>query len=100
MSEYDNLENILPVGPLKIAALEGCREFGKTVRRIPDDSPVKDDSASKHPSLAKLPGYVEDSYLFELQAARALVPVREKDRSMIPFVARICIFSWMCAITA
>ena len=23
MSEYDNLENILPVGPLKIAALEG-----------------------------------------------------------------------------
>ena len=31
MSEYDNLENILPVGPLKIAALEGCREFGKTV---------------------------------------------------------------------
>ena len=31
MSEYDNLENILPVGPLKIAALEGCRDFGKKV---------------------------------------------------------------------
>lgn len=39
MSEYDNLENILPVGPLKIAALEGCREFGKTGRRIPDEVP-------------------------------------------------------------
>ena len=31
MSDYDKLEHILPVGPLKIAALEGCREFAATV---------------------------------------------------------------------
>ena len=54
MSEYDNLENILPVGPLKIAALEGCRGFGKTVDGYLTKS--RQDAVKKHPSLAKLPG--------------------------------------------
>ena len=68
MSEYDNLENILPVGPLKIAALEGCREFGKTVDGYLTKS--RQDAVKKHPSLAKLPGYVEDSYLLSCSCPR------------------------------
>ena len=96
MSEYDNLENILPVGPLKIAALEGCREFGKTVDGYLTKS--RQDAVKKHPSLAKLPGYVEDSYLLSCSCPR-FGTGEGKGRSMIPFVARICIFLWMCAIT-
>ena len=68
MSEYDNLENILPVGPLKIAALESCREFGKTVDRYLTKS--RQDAVAKYPSLAKLPGYVEDSYLLSCSCPR------------------------------
>ena len=68
MSEYDNLENILPVGPLKIAALEGCREFGKTVDGYLTKS--RQDAVKKHPSLAKLPGSVEDSYLLSCSCPR------------------------------
>ncbi|MFR3320968.1 MAG: ribose-phosphate pyrophosphokinase [Lachnospiraceae bacterium] len=68
MSEHDNLENILPVGPLKIAALEGCREFGKTVDGYLTKS--RQDAVKKHPSLAKLPGYVEDSYLLSRSCPR------------------------------
>ena len=68
MSEYDNLENILPVGPLKIAALEGCREFGKTVDGYLTKS--RQDAVKKYPSLAKLPGYVEDSYLLSCSCPR------------------------------
>ena len=68
MSEYDNLENILPVGPLKIAALEGCRDFGKTVDGYLTKS--RQDAVKKYPSLAKLPGYVEDSYLLSCSCPR------------------------------
>ena len=31
MSENNQFENILPVAPLKIAALESCREFAQKV---------------------------------------------------------------------
>lgn len=68
MSEYDNLENILPVGPLKIAALEGCRAFGETVDGYLTKS--RHDAVKKYPSLAKLPGYVEDSYLLSCSCPR------------------------------
>ncbi|MDD6324430.1 MAG: ribose-phosphate pyrophosphokinase [Lachnospiraceae bacterium] len=68
MSEYDNLENILPVGPLKIAALEGCRDFGKTVDGYLIKS--RQEAVTKYPSLAKLPGYVEDSYLLSCSCPR------------------------------
>ena len=65
MSEYDNLENILPVGPLKIAALEGCREFGKTVDGYLTKS--RQDAVKKHPSLAKASGLCGRFLSFELQ---------------------------------
>ena len=68
MSEYDNLENILPVGPLKIAALEGCRDFGKKVDGYLIKS--RQEAVTKYPSLAKLPGYVEDSYLLSCSCPR------------------------------
>ena len=33
MSENNQFDNILPVAPLKIAALESCREFAEKVDR-------------------------------------------------------------------
>lgn len=68
MSDYDNLEHILPVGPLKIAALEGCRSFGETV----DSYLVKTriESKQKYPSLATVPGYIEDTYLLDCACPR------------------------------
>lgn len=68
MPEYDNLENILPVGPLKIAALEGCCEFGKMVDGYLTKSRLE--AVKKYPSLAKLLGYVEDSYLLSCSCPR------------------------------
>lgn len=68
MSENINLEQILPVGPLKIAALEGCRELGAAV----DGCLVKTrkEAENRHPSLAGFPGYIEDSYLLDCSCPR------------------------------
>ena len=33
MSDYKNQENAMPVGPLKLAVLESCREFGNAVNK-------------------------------------------------------------------
>ena len=64
----------MPVGPLKIAALEGCRDFASTVDRYLVDfrhnSPMHTD-----PSFP-LPGYCADSYLLNLQ----LPPLRNRRR--------------------
>ncbi len=68
MSEYDNIEHILPVGTLKIAALEGCREFGQAVDRELVSS--RRDALRNNSYLAALPGYVEDSYLLECSCPR------------------------------
>lgn len=68
MSDYTKLEQILPVGPLKIAALEGCRAFGETV----DQYLVKSraEAGRKDPSLARIPGYIQDSYLLDCSCPR------------------------------
>ena len=54
MYEYDNLENLMPVGPLKIAALEGCREFGETVNRYLIQT--RKETAQANAALARIPG--------------------------------------------
>lgn len=68
MSGYDNLEQILPVGPLKIAALEGCREFGNAV----DQHLVKTrkERLALPGNVAPHPGYLADSYLLDCHCPR------------------------------
>jgi ribose-phosphate pyrophosphokinase len=68
MSDFDKIENILPVGNLKIAALEGCREMGAAV----DEQLVlsRKETAMHSPALAALPGFLEDSYLLDCHCPR------------------------------
>ncbi len=68
MAEYENLEHILPLGPLKIAALEGCREFGRAVDRHLAAS--RREAVSDNAHLSSLPGYLEDSYLLDCRCPR------------------------------
>lgn len=68
MYEYDNLENLMPVGQLKIAALEGCREFGETVNRYLIQT--RKETAQANAALARMPGYIEDSYLLDCKCPR------------------------------
>ena len=68
MTEYENNEHILPLGPLKIAALESCREFGQAVNRHLVAS--RREAVSDNAYLASLPGYLEDSYLLDCRCPR------------------------------
>ena len=68
MTEYENNEHILPLGPLKIAALESCREFGQAVNRHLVTS--RREAVSDNAYLASLPGYLEDSYLLDCRCPR------------------------------
>ena len=62
MSDYKNNENAMPVGPLKLAVLEGCRSLGDAVNKHLVDyrhlSPLRNPDHD-----FPLPGYCEDSYL-------------------------------------
>ena len=68
MSDYDKLEHILPVGTLKIAALEGCRELGAAVDRELVKSRNEKLSAGDNSFI--LPGYFADSYLLDCHCPR------------------------------
>ncbi len=68
MAEYESNEHILPVGTLKIAALEGCREFGQAVDRQLVAS--RREAVCGNAYLASLPGYLEDSYLLDCSCPR------------------------------
>ncbi len=64
LSDSDRYKQSLPVGPLKIAALEGFRDFGAAVDahlvRLRKES-LKDQKKNKD----LIHGYVEDSYLLD-----------------------------------
>ncbi|MDO5346800.1 MAG: ribose-phosphate pyrophosphokinase [Lachnospiraceae bacterium] len=68
MPELKIQEHAIPVGPLKIAALEGCREFASAVDQYLVDfrhnSPLHTDTAFP------LPGYCQDSYLLNCSCPR------------------------------
>ena len=68
MSDYDKLEHILPVGPLKIAALEGCRDFAATVDKHLAN--YRKESVRQQGYIAPSPGYVRDSYLLDCRCSR------------------------------
>jgi ribose-phosphate pyrophosphokinase len=64
-----NTKNSIPVGTLKIAALEGCREFAlevdKQLVRFRKTTPLID-----HNSSLIYQGYEEDSYLIDCKCSR------------------------------
>lgn len=64
MSNIDGVTHILPVGTLKIAALEGCRALGAAIDRHLVES-RKDGMEA-----AMLPGYLADSYLLDCHCPR------------------------------
>ena len=68
MSNIDGVNHILPVGTLKIAALEGCRALGEAVDRHLVES--RRDSAHLYGEAASLPGYIADSYLLDCSCPR------------------------------
>ena len=68
MSVNDRLEQILPVGTLKIAALESCRDLGEAVNRELVKS--RSEAANRNSTVTSIPGYVSDSYLLDCQCQR------------------------------
>ncbi|MCI8318557.1 MAG: ribose-phosphate pyrophosphokinase [Lachnospiraceae bacterium] len=68
MSTIDGVSHILPVGTLKIAALESCRALGAAVDRCLVES--RKNSAHLYGDAAALPGYISDSYLLDCHCPR------------------------------
>ena len=61
MSNQFSYENILPIAPLKVAALEGCRDLAENVDRFLVE--FREKSNPDFPDTPTLQGYHEDSYL-------------------------------------
>ena len=78
MPETNQFENILPVAPLKIAALESCREFAEKVDRYLVD--FRRTANTQHRDNIYFQDYAQDSYLIECSCPR-LVP--EKPRVVL-----------------
>ena len=68
MSELKVQEHAIPVGPLKIAALEGCRDFARDVDRYLVN--FRHNSPMPHGRVFPMPGYCEDSYLLNCSCPR------------------------------
>ncbi len=68
MSDIFTLEQTLPVGPLKIAVLEGCRELGVTVDG--HIAAMRRDTARFLKNPPAVSGYLEDSYLLDCRCPR------------------------------
>ena len=68
MSENNQFENILPVAPLKIAALESCREFARKVDRYLVS--FRETANTQHRDNVYFQNYAEDSYLVDCSCPR------------------------------
>lgn len=68
MSTIDGVSHILPVGTLKIAALESCHALGEAVNQYLVES--RKNSAHLYGDAAALPGYISDSYLLDCHCPR------------------------------
>lgn len=66
----------IPIAPLKLASLEGCRDFANLVDKHLSDFRHENPSHTKD-SIAYR-GYLEDSYLIDC-AARVSVPAKPKE---------------------
>lgn len=67
MSDFETMEQMLPVGPLRIAALEGCRELGNTVN---GHLVTMRKDANRHVGNSLTRSYLEDSYLLNCHCPR------------------------------
>lgn len=69
MSDLQLFENAMPVGPIKLAVLDNCKEFGEMVNRylvqFRHESPMH---STEDASL--MPGYIADSYLLDMKLPR------------------------------
>ena len=61
MTNQFSYENILPIAPLKVAALEGCRDLAENVDRFLVE--FREKSNPDFPDTPTFQGYHEDSYL-------------------------------------
>ena len=68
MSENNQFENILPVAPLKIAALESCREFAQKVDRYLVS--FRETANTQHRDNVYFQNYAEESYLVDCSCPR------------------------------
>ncbi|MBO7711077.1 MAG: ribose-phosphate pyrophosphokinase-like domain-containing protein, partial [Lachnospiraceae bacterium] len=69
MSEFDYHESILPYAPLKLAVLEGCRDFGSAVDRHLADLRMNSPKYRPHRS-EEIPGYIQNSYVLDCACPR------------------------------
>ncbi|MCC8065496.1 MAG: ribose-phosphate pyrophosphokinase, partial [Clostridiales bacterium] len=69
-TELETLDRILPVGPLKIAALEGCREFGRAVDACLVESRKNSPLNPETSNVISQPGYIADTYLLDCSCPR------------------------------
>lgn len=63
MADFDKLDSSLPVGTLKLAALEGCRDLGRAIDR--ELVKARQEEAAHGSNLIAIPGYLSDSYLLD-----------------------------------
>ncbi len=68
-TEYEHIENPMPVGPLKLAVLESFEELGKAVDRYLVDFRHNSPMRNAENDIA-LPGYCADSYLLKTRISR------------------------------
>ena len=68
MSNQFSYENILPIAPLKVAALEGCRDLAENVDRFLVE--FREKSNPDFPDTPTFQGYPEDSYLVRSASPR------------------------------
>ena len=67
MSDFDTMEQTLPVGELKLAVLDSCAELGKIVDRHISEMRRTSPSGMRH---ASAPGYLKDSYILDIDCPR------------------------------
>ena len=85
-------KDTIPQGPLKIAALEGCREFAAEVDRYLVE--YRHNSPLYNLTQFPLTGDCEDSYLIDIQCPR-FGTGKERGLSTILSAVRISLFLWM-----
>lgn len=68
MARTNLLGEALPLAPLKIVALPGCEEFGKTVDKFIVE--LRRNLCKDYPAKKEAFGYLEDSYLLDCEIPR------------------------------
>lgn len=98
MPNLQEIENSMPVAPLKIIALSSAKKMGERVNDylVEFRKTIHNDKVKTDPAFQ---GYSENNYLLEVEtpalaAAKAKLPFRNLSAE------KTCSFWWMSAITA